>query len=102
MTTIWIAIAAVAAISFTVKALGPALLGDRPLPPRSIGVIDLLAPALLAGLIVSDVAGEGWRDANVPVLAGIAAALVVRWRGSSLLAVVAAVIVTAAMRAAIG
>jgi hypothetical protein len=65
-------------------------------------VIALLAPALLAGLIVSDVAGARWRDANVPVVAGLVAALLVRWRGSSLLAVAAAVVVTAATRAAIG
>ncbi len=98
MTTIWVGIAAVAGVCVTVKALGPAILGGRPLPVWSTGVIALLAPALLAGLVVSDVAGKGWRDANLPVLAGLATALAVRWRAPSLLAVAAAVVVTAGTR----
>ncbi len=103
MTTIWIAIAAVAAVCATIKSLGPAVIGDRPLPAWSTNVIALLAPALLAGLVVSDLAGERWRDANAPVAAGLAAALLVRSsRAPSILAVVVAILVTAATRLLVG
>lgn len=52
MTTVWWAILAAAAVSFSYKALGPALLGVRRLPEQAESVIALPAPSLLAGLVV--------------------------------------------------
>ena len=49
---VWAVIAALAVGTFAIKAAGPAVLGQRPLPVRLAGVIALLAPALLAGLVI--------------------------------------------------
>jgi branched chain amino acid efflux pump len=50
----WTVIAALAVGTFVTKAAGPAILGERPLPDRLTGVIALLAPALLAGLVIME------------------------------------------------
>lgn len=102
MTTVWITIAVVAGVCFAIKALGPAVLGDHRLPVWSMSVIALLAPALLAGLVVSDVAGEGWKTANLPLVLGLVATVAVRWRAPSLLAVGVGIVVTAGTRALLG
>ena len=54
LTTLWVAIVAVALANAVVKAAGPLLVGGRELPPRVVAVIELLAPALLATLAVSE------------------------------------------------
>ena len=95
MTTVWIGIAAVAAVSLTIKAAGPAILGARELPRRAMGVIALLAAALLAGLVVVDVI----HDFSWPLLAGVAAVGAARWRGApELVAIVVGVLVAALLR----
>jgi branched-subunit amino acid transport protein len=50
----WSVIAALAIGTFVIKAAGPAVLGQRALPERLTGVIALLAPALLAGLVITE------------------------------------------------
>jgi hypothetical protein len=50
----WTVIALLAIGTFAIKAAGPAILGGRPLPERLNGVIGLLAPALLAGLVLTE------------------------------------------------
>jgi branched-subunit amino acid transport protein len=45
--TAWTTIALVALVTFTIKGIGPAVLGDRELPPWFARVVVLLAPALL-------------------------------------------------------
>ena len=103
MTTLWIAILAVALISFTIKALGPALLTGRDLPAWTSTVIALLAPALLAALVVVHVLGEKWTDVSAPVLAGLAVVVGVRLlRAPMLVSVLAGVVATAVLRAATG
>lgn len=52
MSALWVAIVAVALASAAIKAAGPVLVGGRELPPRANAVIALLAPALLAALVV--------------------------------------------------
>ncbi|MFE9048946.1 MULTISPECIES: AzlD domain-containing protein [Streptomyces] len=97
--TLWLTIAAVAALSFACKAFGPALLGGRTLPPRAQSVIALSAPALLAGFIVAAVLGPGWTAVDLTMIAGLAALPLLLWRRAPLpLALVAAVAVTAALR----
>ena len=51
---VWAIIGALAVGTFAIKAAGPAFLGQRPLPERLTGVIALLAPALLAGLVITE------------------------------------------------
>lgn len=96
----WLALFALAAGTYVLKATGPVLLGGRELPPAMARTADLLPPALLAALVaVQGLTADGrWSvDARA---AGVAAALVVAARRGSFLAIVAAaMLVTAAVRA---
>ncbi|MBH1936718.1 AzlD domain-containing protein [Streptomyces sp. AV19] len=97
--TLWIAIGAIALLSFTFKAAGPAVLGDRELPGRARSVIAMVAPALLAGFVVVDLAGPGWGAFDLTVVAGVAAVVVLRMlRAPLMVAMAGAVVVTAALR----
>ncbi|MDP8901877.1 MAG: AzlD domain-containing protein [Actinomycetota bacterium] len=58
MTVLWLTILAVAVANAAIKASGPVLVGGRELPPRAGAVISLLAPALLAALVVTETFGE--------------------------------------------
>lgn len=99
MSPLWMAILLVALVSFSIKAAGPALLGNRPLPPRAAAVIALFAPALLAGLIVTDFAGPGWTEADWTIAAGLSAGVITYLcRAPLLVCVGAAVLVTALLR----
>ena len=57
MSDAWIAVVAVGTATVALKSVGPVLLGGRPLPDHLTGVVALLAPALLAALVVTQVAG---------------------------------------------
>lgn len=95
----WALIGGCAALTAVIKAAGPLALGGRELPPRFAGVVGLMAPALLAALIVTEALGEDGALAPGADTAGVAAAGVVLWRGGSVLAGVAvAVLVTALLR----
>ncbi len=100
MRTLWLAVLMVAVISAVIKALGPVALGGRTLPAPVRAVIALLAPALLAALVVVDVAGPGWADLDWTVPAGLLAAVLTRLalRAPDLLAILAGVVVTALLR----
>jgi hypothetical protein len=52
MTDAWLTVVVLAATAAAVRAAGPLLVGGRDLPPRLIGVVDLLGPALLTALIM--------------------------------------------------
>jgi len=54
MTVAWGVIALLTIGSIVIKAAGPVLLGGRPLPERLDAVVALLAPAVLAALVVVD------------------------------------------------
>jgi hypothetical protein len=100
---LWLAIAAVAVLSFAIKAAGPALLGGRELPEWARGVTALLASALLAGLIVVHLVGTGWNAAAATVLAGLAVTAGTRLlKAPMLLAVLAGIAATALLRLATG
>ena len=100
MSDVWVAVAAVGAATIATKALGPVLLGGRELPERATRVLGLLAPAVLAALVVTQTVG-GDREVVVDErVAGVAAAVVALALRAPLLAVVAvAAGVTAALRA---
>lgn len=49
----WLVVTVVGVATIGIKAAGPVLLGGRELPPRALGVIGLLAPALLAALVAT-------------------------------------------------
>jgi hypothetical protein len=98
--TVWIVVAVVGIGTIALKAVGPALLGDRPLPERVASLVALLAPALLAALVVTQTLGgsDGLTvDARV---AGVgAAAAAVALRAPLLVVVIVAAATTAVVRA---
>ena len=97
---LWGLIAGCAIVTAVIKAAGPIAFGGRKLPDRVDGVIALLAPALLAALIVTQALADGQRIAIGADTAGVAIAGVVLWRGGSVLTgVVVAALVTAGLRA---
>jgi uncharacterized membrane protein len=85
--------------NWMLKAAGPVALGKRNLPKRARGVISLMAPVLLAGLIVVELAGPGWEGLDREQVAGVAVAGGA-WalRAPMLLAVVVGSLATAALR----
>jgi len=83
-----------------VKGIGPWALGGRELPDWFPPLITAMVPALLAALVVTTALTDGRRIDLGADTAGVAAALVVAWRGgSTLTAVLVAVLVTAGLRA---
>jgi branched-subunit amino acid transport protein len=95
----WIAVVAVGAATVALKAVGPVLLGGRPLPEHLTGVVALLAPALLAALVVTQVAGGDEEIVLDARLVGLGAAVVaILVRAPLLVVVVAAAASTALVR----
>jgi branched-subunit amino acid transport protein len=103
MSDVWLAIVVVGTATVLLKATGPVLLGGRELPPRVNALAVLLAPAVLAALVVTQVvAGERELvfDAR---LVGLAAALVaIALRAPLVVVVVIAAAATAGVRAFTG
>lgn len=98
--TIWLLIAGTALLTAVIKAAGPVVLGGRELPARAMGVIALLPPVLLAALVVTSALADGQRLQVDASTAGVAVGGLLLWRSHSLvLAVVAAAVVTATVRA---
>ena len=99
MTALWVAIVAVTLASAAIKAAGPILVGGRELPPRVNAVIALLAPALLAALVVTETFGEdGHLVIDERALGVGVAAVALALRAPVLLAVALAALVTALAR----
>ena len=98
--TIWLVIIGLAITTALVKAAGPVVFGGREPHPAFLRVVAMMAPALLAALIVTSLFADGRRlNAGADTI-GVAVAGVLLWRGRSIvLAVVAAVVVTAGIRA---
>lgn len=100
MTAAWITIAVLAAGTVAIKAAGPVALGRRTLPPLAGRVVGLLAPSLLAALVAVETVttnGALVLDARAAGLAAAGGALALR--RPAIVAVVAAAIVTALVRA---
>lgn len=98
---VWTTIALVALVTFTIKGIGPALLGDRELPAGFTRVVLLLAPALLAALVVTSAAADGPELRIGADTAGVAFAGLLLLRGVTVLpAVLVAAATTALLRLA--
>jgi branched-subunit amino acid transport protein len=84
-----------------VRAAGPVALGGRELPARVMAVVALLAPALLAALVITETFGGTDGDFTVDerVLGLAGAGGVLALRGGILLAMAVAMAVTAGSRA---
>jgi uncharacterized membrane protein len=100
VTTLWVTIIAVALANAAIKAAGPVLVGGRDLPPRVVAVIALLAPALLAALVVTETFGEERHLVLDERAIGVAVAgLMLALRAPVLIAVALAAVATALTRA---
>jgi branched-subunit amino acid transport protein len=100
VSTSFILIAGCAVVTAAIKAAGPIALGGRELPARFAAVVTLLAPALLAALVVTQALADGRQLAIGTDTAGVLAGGTVVWRTGSIVGcVVAAAAVTAGLRA---
>jgi branched-subunit amino acid transport protein len=73
MSDAWVVVLAVGAGTVAIKAVGPVAVGTRRLPQRVLDVLGLLAPALLAALVVSEAFASGRSLVLDARLAGVAA-----------------------------
>lgn len=93
----WLVIGVVGAATMAFKASGPVLLGRRTLPPRLSAVVEVLAPAMLAALVVTQTVG-GDRELVLDArLVGVAAAGVAVWLRAPLLVVMVVAAAAAAL-----
>jgi hypothetical protein len=102
VTTAWVAVAAVGAATIALKGAGPIVFARRPLPRSFSLLMPLLAPCLLAALVVSQTVADGRSlvlDARVLGVSAAAVALTLR---APLLVVLAAAAGVAAGARALG
>ena len=101
MSEAWVTIVALAVSTALIRASGPVALGGRDLPHPVMNVIALLAPALLAALVVTQTfTGDPSELVADERAAGVAAAgTVLALRGSILVAMAVAAGATAGLRA---
>ena len=81
MSAVWLVVLVVGVATAALKATGPVLLGGRELPARLASVVGLLAPVLLAALVVTQAVGgdnELVLDARLAGVGAGAAAIAVR------------------------
>jgi branched chain amino acid efflux pump len=99
VSAVWLSVLAVGAATVAFKATGPLLLGRRALPAWLAGPVTLLAPAVLAALVVTQAVG-GHREIVVDArLAGLGVgAVAVALRAPLLVVVVAAAAAAALIR----
>jgi branched-subunit amino acid transport protein len=57
MSEIWVTIGVLAVATAVIRASGPLALGGRDIPAQAAAVISLVAPALLAALVVVETVG---------------------------------------------
>lgn len=100
MTAVWITIGALALGTAVLKLAGPLLLGGRILPEGAMSVIELLASALLAALVVVETFGKDQSLSLDARALGVAfAAVALALRRSLTFAVLGAALVAAGARA---
>jgi branched-subunit amino acid transport protein len=97
----WAAILGLGAAAYALKAIGPVLVGRRPVPEDVVEILSRIAVPVLAALILVqtfDGAGRLVLDARVPAMT-VAALLV--WRRAPFLVVVLGAAATAALLRAV-
>ena len=100
MSSVWLVVASCGLATILIKATGPVLLGGRELPKRLLAAVGLLAPSVLAALVVTQVFAD---DQDLVVdsrLVGLAAgAATVVARAPLIVTVIVAASTTALVRA---
>jgi branched chain amino acid efflux pump len=101
VTAVWITIAVLCVATVSMRAVGPVTFGNRRLSGRAAAVIGLVAPTLLASLVVYETFSA--RGPGIELderLAGLAAAgVALALRRSMLVVVAVAAVATAVTRA---
>ena len=88
MTAIWVTICVLAVATAVLKLAGPLALGGRPLRPGAMSVVELLASALLAALVVVETFGKGRALTVDARVVGVAFAAVLLMRRAPMVVVV--------------
>jgi hypothetical protein len=101
MSAVWLIVGVLFVATFTMKAIGPVAFGGRRLSGRAASVIGLVAPTLLASLVVYETCSAGGPGVELDErLAGLAAAgVALALRRSMLVVVAVAAAATALTRA---
>jgi uncharacterized membrane protein len=100
MSATWLAVVVVGAATVLLKGAGPVLAAGRQLPARSAGVVELLAPALLAALVATNAFASDGALVLDERGAGLAvAAVAVALRAPLLLVIVLAAVTAGLLRA---
>jgi branched chain amino acid efflux pump len=101
VTRAWVLIAVVGTCTIVLKGLGPLAIGGRSLPRPLLGVVALLAPTLLAALIVTQAFADGRHLVLDARATGLGAALVAVALRAPVLVVVAVAAGAAALTRAL-
>ncbi|HWG56247.1 MAG TPA: AzlD domain-containing protein, partial [Gaiellaceae bacterium] len=76
VSTAWVVVVVVGLVTAGFKAAGPVALGRRPLPPRVLSLVEVLAPTMLAALVVTQAVGGDREIVLDERLVGLAAGVV--------------------------
>ena len=99
MSAAWETVIAVGAGTVLLKAVGPVAVSGRRLPARATELLDMVAPAILAALVVTETFASGRSLVIDARLAGVAAGIVaVALRAPLWLVVVVGALATALVR----
>jgi branched-subunit amino acid transport protein len=100
VSDVWLVVLVTGGASIALRAAGPVALAGRRLPARLAGPVELLAPAVLAALVVTQSVGGDRELILDERLVGLGVAVVaVLLRAPLLVIVVCAALATAAVRA---
>ena len=99
MSAAWAAVLMVGAGTVLLKAVGPVVVSGRRLPARATELLEMVAPAILAALVVTETFGSGRALVLDARLAGAAAGLVaILFRAPLWLVVILGALATALVR----
>ena len=99
MSAAWAAVLTVGAGTVLLKAVGPVVVSGRRLPARAAELLDMVAPAILAALVVTETFASGRSLVLDARLAGVAAGIVaVLLRAPLWLVILAGAVATALVR----
>jgi hypothetical protein len=88
VTAVWVIVAVLAVATALLKLAGPLALGGRPLRLELMNVVELLASALLAALVVVETFGKGRSLVLDARVLGVAFAALALWRRAPMIVVV--------------
>jgi branched-subunit amino acid transport protein len=99
--TVWITVGGLTVATALIKAFGPVIFGARDLHPLLARIIPLLAPALLAALVVTQTVGGHGRSLTIDArVAGLViAAMGLAMKAPLVVVVLSAAVATALVRA---